>query len=62
MAEDKVFYVAMSQWLGYYIPNPRVWSLKALRAFKVDLAFYAFEVNQMSTNNSWDLVVKTLRQ
>ena len=41
----------------------KVWSLRPLGGFKVDSAFYDFEVNQMSTKNSRGLSGKyILRQ
>ena len=36
-------------------PNPRVPSSKPLDGPKVDLAVHLFEVNQMSTRNTWGI-------
>ena len=52
-------YQAVAQWLSHWIPNPGVPGLKPLGGCKVDSAFHPSKVDEMSTRNSWGLMVKS---
>ena len=45
-------------WLGHGIPNAAVPGSKPQGGSKFDSAFYLSEVDHMSTNNFWNLLVK----